>query len=98
MAYQKEPEFRISVFQKTRILQHMTLNWCMKRAELIFKCVKGFMMEACAGSSTAGGGPPTATTHFNVNFALPEDLQAVVFTHILELFPTIFHMVPSVIM
>ena len=23
----------------------MTIPWCMKRAELIFKCVKGFMME-----------------------------------------------------
>ena len=23
----------------------MTIPWCMKRAELVFKCVKGFMME-----------------------------------------------------
>lgn len=76
----------------------MTPNWCMKRAELIFKCVKGFMMEACSGSSTAGGGPPTATTHFNVNFVLPEDLQKITYTEILEMFPTIFHMVPSVVM
>ena len=26
-------------------LQEMTIPWCLKRAELIFKCVKGFMME-----------------------------------------------------
>ncbi|VDM23203.1 unnamed protein product [Wuchereria bancrofti] len=77
--------------------EHMTPNWCMKRAELIFKCVKGFMMEACSGSSTAGA-PPTATTHFNFNFVLPDDLQSTIYTEILELFPTIFHMVPSVVM
>ncbi|VIO97674.1 Uncharacterized protein BM_BM2950 [Brugia malayi] len=77
--------------------EHMTANWCMKRAELIFKCVKGFMMESCSGSSTAGA-PPIATTHFNFNFVLPDNLQATIYTEILELFPTIFHMVPSVVM
>uniref|UniRef100_A0A0R3RXJ1 Macro domain-containing protein n=1 Tax=Elaeophora elaphi TaxID=1147741 RepID=A0A0R3RXJ1_9BILA len=90
--------FTIPLLLVGKAKEHMTLSWCMKRAELIFKCVKGFMMEACSGSSTAGGGPPTATTHFNVNFVLPEDLQKIVYTEILELFPTIFHMVPSVVM
>ncbi|MCP9262803.1 Protein C12orf4-like protein [Dirofilaria immitis] len=90
--------FTIPLLLVDKAKQHMTPNWCMKRAELIFKCVKGFMMEACSGSSTAGGGPPTATTHFNVNFVLPEDLEKIVYTEILELFPTIFHMVPSVVM
>lgn len=23
----------------------MTISWCEKRAELVFKCVKGFMIE-----------------------------------------------------
>lgn len=26
-------------------LQDMTVAWCTKRAELVFKCVKGFMIE-----------------------------------------------------
>lgn len=26
-------------------LQDMTISWCEKRAELVFKCVKGFMIE-----------------------------------------------------
>ncbi|KAL3984989.1 hypothetical protein ACH3XW_36770 [Acanthocheilonema viteae] len=90
--------FTIPLMLVEKAKEQMTPSWCMKRAELIFKCVKGFMMEACSGSSTAGGGPPTATTHFNVNFVLPEDLQKIVYTEILELFPTIFHMVPSVVM
>lgn len=76
----------------------MSVAWCLKRAELVFKCVKGFMMEACSGSSTAGGGPPTATTHYNVNFALPGGLDNSAYTQILDLFPTIFHLVPSVVM
>ena len=25
--------------------QEMTIPWCLKRVELVFKCVKGFMME-----------------------------------------------------
>lgn len=74
----------------------MTLAWCLRRAELVFKCVKGFMMEACAGCSTAGGGAPTAAIHYNVNFILPENLETCVYQQILEMFPTIFHLVPSV--
>ena len=26
-------------------LQEMTIAWCLRRAELVFKCVKGFIME-----------------------------------------------------
>ena len=32
-------------------LQEMTIPWCMKRAELMFKCVKGFMIEMATYSS-----------------------------------------------
>uniref|UniRef100_A0A0M3IYE9 Macro domain-containing protein n=1 Tax=Anisakis simplex TaxID=6269 RepID=A0A0M3IYE9_ANISI len=77
--------------------ERMTVSWCLKRAELVFKCVKGFMMEACTGSSTAGGGPPVAATHYNVNFVLPEALADNVYSQIIEMFPTIFHLVPSVV-
>ncbi|VDN06174.1 unnamed protein product [Thelazia callipaeda] len=90
--------FTIPLLLVEKAKEHMTSSWCAKRAELIFKCVKGFMMESCLGSSVAGGGPPTSTTHFNVNFALPENLQKAVYSEILELFPTIFHLVPSVFM
>lgn len=27
------------------IVQEMTMSWCQKRAELVYKCIKGFMME-----------------------------------------------------
>lgn len=27
------------------LCQEMTMSWCQKRAELVYKCIKGFMME-----------------------------------------------------
>lgn len=29
----------------TFAMQEMTMSWCQKRAELVYKCIKGFMME-----------------------------------------------------
>lgn len=31
----------------------MTIPWCQKRAELVFKCVKGFMMEMATYESSS---------------------------------------------
>lgn len=39
----------------------MTIPWCMKRAELVFKCVKGFMMEMATY-----GGTESSTVQFLV--------------------------------
>ena len=39
----------------------MTVAWCMKRVELVYKCVKGFMMEM-----VSWGGSDTRTIHFIV--------------------------------
>lgn len=88
--------FSIPLLLVEKSNEKMTVAWCLKRAELVFKCVKGFMMEACAGNSTAGGGPPAAAVHYNVNFILPDDLAENVYSQIIEMFPTIFHLVPSV--
>lgn len=35
----------ISIVRISICLQEMTVAWCNKRAELVFKCVKGFMIE-----------------------------------------------------
>ena len=42
----------------------MTIPWCMKRAELVFKCVKGFMMELATWS-----GPSSSR---NIQFLVPK--------------------------
>jgi len=34
------------------MLPEMTINWCLKRSELVFKCVKGFMLENTSWGET----------------------------------------------
>ncbi|XP_055372168.1 protein C12orf4 homolog [Condylostylus longicornis] len=60
--------------------EDMTVQWCVRRAELIFKCVKGFMIE----SSTWGGAELST-----LQFLLPFDISE-------ELFNTLTAMVPNV--
>ncbi|KAL3101417.1 hypothetical protein niasHT_025399 [Heterodera trifolii] len=84
----------------------MTISWCLSRAELVFKCLKGFLMEVCSsGMSTAiagGGGAIVGASgnaggapHFNINFVLPSAISPALFQQLVELFSSIFHSVPS---
>ncbi|KAI3411143.1 hypothetical protein GPALN_003225 [Globodera pallida] len=82
----------------------MTMSWCLSRAELVFKCLKGFLMEVCSTSGVSiagGGGAVTAsgnaagTPHFNINFVLPSAISPTLFQELVELFSSIFHSVPS---
>ncbi|KAG6444247.1 hypothetical protein O3G_MSEX003306 [Manduca sexta] len=61
--------------------EEMTGAWCARRAELVLKCVKGFVLEA-AGA----GGAELRTLHF----ALPPAIDARVFASLATLLPTIF--------
>ncbi|XP_050315121.1 protein C12orf4 homolog [Anthonomus grandis grandis] len=59
----------------------MTTIWCEKRAELVFKCVKGFMIEMASW-----GGSELK----NLQFMLPEGISHAVFTSMTEMLPRIF--------
>lgn len=59
----------------------MTVAWCSKRAELVFKCVKGFMIEAAG----AGG----AELH-NLQFLVPTGISPEVFSTLATMLPSIF--------
>ena len=48
-----------------------SVNWCLRRAELVFKCVKGFMMEV----ASCGGGEDLKT----LQFVVPKDIDYDVF-------------------
>ncbi|XP_037084669.1 protein C12orf4-like [Pollicipes pollicipes] len=61
--------------------EEMTVAWCMKRVELVYKCVKGFMMEM-----VAWGGSETRTIHFIVPKAISEE----VFSSVASMLPNIF--------
>lgn len=83
----------------------MTVSWCMSRAELVFKCLKGFFMEICLSGSTLSGTAAgtssvnllstTTNTQYNINFVLPSKISVNLFNQIIDLFSTIFHLVPS---
>ncbi|VDL66196.1 unnamed protein product [Nippostrongylus brasiliensis] len=79
--------------------ENMTIAWCVRRAEMVYKCVKGYLMEVCGvcGGSAVGGGV-TSVPHFNIHLVLPSGLVDGVYQQISAMFPTIFHLVPSVSM
>lgn len=58
----------------------MTVTWCVRRAELVFKCVKGFMIEAASW-----GGADLCT----LQLLLPPGISE-------ELFGTLANMIPYV--
>lgn len=61
--------------------EEMTIPWCLKRAELMFKCVKGFMMEMV---SWDGGVSRT------VQFLVPQNISEEMFYQLSNMLPQIF--------
>lgn len=59
----------------------MTIPWCMKRAELLYKCLKGFLME-----NSSWGGSEIRT----LQFLIPPDVSPDVFSKLSLMLPTIF--------
>ncbi|XP_030748676.1 protein C12orf4 homolog [Sitophilus oryzae] len=71
----------IPLLLQYEMTEEMTINWCEKRAELVFKCVKGFMIEMASW-----GGSELK----NLQFMLPDDISQAVFTSMTEMLPRIF--------
>ncbi|XP_035674348.1 protein C12orf4 homolog [Branchiostoma floridae] len=61
--------------------EEMTVQWCLKRAELIFKCIKGFMMEMASW-----GGTESRT----IQFMVPEGISDEMFHQFSNMLPQIF--------
>ncbi|GLV42953.1 uncharacterized protein CBL_20509 [Carabus blaptoides fortunei] len=61
--------------------EEMTVPWCTKRAELVFKCVKGFMIEMASW-----GGSDLK----NLQFLLPQSISDDVFMSLTAMLPNIF--------
>lgn len=64
-----------------KMTEKMTVAWCVKRAELVFKCIKGFMMEM------GGWGGSEIKT---LQFLLPVDIDQDVFVKLTSMLSTIF--------
>lgn len=63
--------------------EEMTIPWCQKRVELMFKCVKGFMMEMAAY-----GGYKSRT----IQFLVPPGISEDVFSGISSMLTNIFRL------
>lgn len=61
--------------------EEMTIPWCLKRAELVFKCIKGFMMEMASW-----GGSESRT----VQFLVPKGISEELFGTLTSMLPGIF--------
>ncbi|XP_042894810.2 ferry endosomal RAB5 effector complex subunit 3 isoform X1 [Parasteatoda tepidariorum] len=69
--------------------EEMTIQWCLKRAELIFKCVKGFMIEM---ASLVGDETRT------VQFLVPKGISEELFMNLSNLLPAIFRVSNPVVL
>uniref|UniRef100_A0A336M6E5 CSON009604 protein n=1 Tax=Culicoides sonorensis TaxID=179676 RepID=A0A336M6E5_CULSO len=71
----------IPALLKDEMTEDMTVNWCMRRAELIFKCAKGFMIE-----SANWGGSELNT----LQFLLPHNITSDLFQMLASIIPSVF--------
>jgi len=81
--------------------EDMTVQWCIRRAELVFKCAKGFMIE----SASWGGAELRFVikvlklckvfnwiAHFStLQLLLPDDISESLFTTLAGMVPSVFH-------
>jgi len=65
--------------------EEITIQWCLKRAELVLKCVKGFMIEMASLSS---GGDENRT----VQFVVPKGISQELFANLTTILPSIFRL------
>lgn len=63
--------------------EDMTVPWCVRRAELVFKCAKGLMIE-----SATWGGSELST----LQLVLPRDISEELFTVLANMVPHVFRL------
>ncbi|KAG5669711.1 hypothetical protein PVAND_000007 [Polypedilum vanderplanki] len=72
-------QLTIPALLKTEMSEEMTLSWCLRRAELVLKCTKGFMIENSTGSELS-----------TLQLLLPADISDELFMSISQMIPQIF--------
>lgn len=65
----------------------LTVNWCLKRAELVLKCVKGFLIEMASLS--------TGVEQGTIQFLVPKGISEDLFASLASLIPEIFRLANS---
>lgn len=65
----------------------LTVNWCLKRAELVLKCVKGFLIEMASLS--------TGVEQGTIQFLVPKGISEELFANLAALIPEVFRLANS---
>jgi hypothetical protein len=65
----------------------MTPKWCMKRAELILKCMKGFIMENSAFGDTKSR---------TIQFVVPDTIDEELFFSFTSMLSNIFRVASTI--
>lgn len=65
----------------------LTVNWCLKRAELVLKCVKGFLIEMASLS--------TGVEQGTIQFLVPKGISEDLFASLASLIPDVFRLANS---
>lgn len=68
----------------------LTVNWCLKRAELVLKCVKGFLIEMASMS--------TGVEQGTIQFLVPKGISEDLFASLASLIPEVFRLSNSLIL
>ncbi|KAL1110230.1 hypothetical protein AAG570_008307, partial [Ranatra chinensis] len=71
----------VPVLLTHELTDEMTMNWCTKRAELVYKCVKGFMIEMASW-----GGSELK----NLQLLVPMGISEEIFSALATMLPSIF--------
>lgn len=74
-------QLTIPALLRHQMSEEMTMSWCVRRAELVLKCTKGFMIE-----SSSWSGSELST----LQLLLPHDISEELFATISSMIPNIF--------
>ncbi|CAD5214512.1 unnamed protein product [Bursaphelenchus okinawaensis] len=86
------------LFLNKNVPKDQPLPYYQSRADLIFKCLKGLLIEVCStGASNSNCAAFNQhSVHYNINFGIPEYLGQKVFETISDVLLQVFHLVPTV--
>ncbi|XP_074605491.1 FERRY endosomal RAB5 effector complex subunit 3 isoform X2 [Brevipalpus obovatus] len=75
----------LPLFLIHELSEDITIQWCLKRAELILKCVKGFMIEMASF-------PSSRYENKTIQFLVPKGISADLFVNLASMLSGIFRL------
>ncbi|CAD5216546.1 unnamed protein product [Bursaphelenchus xylophilus] len=88
----------LPLFLNKDVTESQPLAFYQGRADLLLKCIKGFLIEVCStGASNANCAAfNERSMHYNIIFGVPETLGPKIFEATVDTILQVFHLVPTV--